>query len=431
MNRIVLIGNGFDLAHSLPTKYEDFINWYWDCWLRNLMKCHHRTLSDGLCTFSIKVGQGQGQDTWHSLIWQFGYTLNAPKGVDFVNALIADKDKYDVSQSILLNRICKSIQDKNWVDIENEYYTLLKESISNPKIGYSPLELNSQLQQILHLLTQYLSVLNLNGFSCNDSISQIISEPIKLEDIAVSSYHSFYDHCNYWANQDRYTLYKQLKADDALSEQALAIRADVDKFLENAVAKYPDGSSLVTDIAKIPRQLLSPINTMLLSFNYTQITDCYAQICRLYVNHIHGDLTNPKNMIFGYGDELDESYKEFLRNNDNEYLRNIKSIRYLESSNYRYMLQFIDSSPFQIYIMGHSCGNSDRTLLNTLFEHRNCVSIKPYYYQKEDGSDNYLDIVQNICRNFTDMKLMRDRVVNKTFCEPLPQSKYNGNTDKC
>ncbi len=27
--------------------------------------------------------------------------------------------------------------------------------------------------------------------------------------------------------------------------------------------------------------------------------------------------------------------------------------------------------------------------------------------------------VQNISRNFTDMKLMRDRVVNKTYCEPL------------
>ena len=27
--------------------------------------------------------------------------------------------------------------------------------------------------------------------------------------------------------------------------------------------------------------------------------------------------------------------------------------------------------------------------------------------------------VQNIIRNFTDMKLMRDRVVNKTYCDPL------------
>ena len=60
-----------------------------------------------------------------------------------------------------------------------------------------------------------------------------------------------------------------------------------------------------------------------------------------------------------------------------------------------------------------------RTLLNTLFEHKNCISIKPYYYIKQDGTDNYLELVQNISRNFTDMKLMRDRVVNKTYCAPL------------
>ena len=130
-------------------------------------------------------------------------------------------------------------------------------------------------------------------------------------------------------------------------------------------------------------------------------------------------------MIFGYGDELDDSFQEFLKQEDGEYLKNIKSIRYLESSNYREMLQFINAAPYQVYIMGHSCGNSDRTLLNTLFEHKNCVSIKPYYHQKDDGTDNYLEIVQNICRNFTDMKLMRDRVVNKTFCQPLPQHKYS------
>lgn len=100
-------------------------------------------------------------------------------------------------------------------------------------------------------------------------------------------------------------------------------------------------------------------------------------------------------------------------------LRNIKSIRYLETEKYREVLKFIGSSPYQICILGRSCGTSDRTLLNTLFEHRNCVSIKPYYHQKE-GNDNYLDIIENISRNFTGMKLMRDLVVNKTFCSPHP-----------
>ena len=92
----------------------------------------------------------------------------------------------------------------------------------------------------------------------------------------------------------------------------------------------------------------------------------------------------------------------------------------MEATNYRKVLAFIESEPFQVLIMGHSCGNSDRTLLNTIFEHKNYVSIKPYYYQDvEKGKDNYMELVQSISRNFTDMKLMRSRVVNKTQCTPL------------
>lgn len=137
------------------------------------------------------------------------------------------------------------------------------------------------------------------------------------------------------------------------------------------------------------------------------------------INHIHGNLSDPESIIFGYGDELDDRYKDIMKLNSNEHLRNIKSIKYLATDHYRMLLSFIDSAPYQIYIMGHSCGNSDRALLNTLFEHRNCISIKPFFYIKEDGSDSYMETVQNISRNFTDMKLMRDRVVNKTIIEPL------------
>jgi hypothetical protein len=132
-------------------------------------------------------------------------------------------------------------------------------------------------------------------------------------------------------------------------------------------------------------------------------------------------LDNPDSVIFGYGDELDNKYQEISSLNNNELLKNIKSIRYLEDVNYRNVLEFVESAPFQIYIMGHSCGTSDRTLLNTLFEHPNCVSIKPFYYQNDEGQDNYIEIVQNISRNFSNAQKMRDRVVNKTFCQPLPQ----------
>ena len=73
--------------------------------------------------------------------------------------------------------------------------------------------------------------------------------------------------------------------------------------------------------------------------------------------------------------------------------------------------------------MGHSCGLSDRVLLNNLFEHKNCVSIKPFYWKHKDGKGNIIDdyngIYMNISRNFNDINLMRYRVVDKTKCKPL------------
>ena len=43
MNRIILIGNGFDLAHGLKTSYADFINWYWDKWGERLLVSENNT----------------------------------------------------------------------------------------------------------------------------------------------------------------------------------------------------------------------------------------------------------------------------------------------------------------------------------------------------------------------------------------------------
>lgn len=160
----------------------------------------------------------------------------------------------------------------------------------------------------------------------------------------------------------------------------------------------------------------------MLIFNYTNTIEKYYEEGITQITNIHGTLNNPNSIIFGYGDELDDNYKEIKELEFEESRRNIKSIKYLESDNYRMVLSYIESSPYQIYIMGHSCGNSDRTLVNTLFEHKNCISIKPFYNQKPDGTDNFFELAQNINRNFTNMKYIRDRVVNKTYCKPLPQN---------
>lgn len=156
----------------------------------------------------------------------------------------------------------------------------------------------------------------------------------------------------------------------------------VDDFIQKTKYSF-------SEYSKIPNEIL------FLNFNYTNTDSLYHKIKYTNPNiiiksiHIYGTLNSPANpIIFGFGDELDEEYKKIENLNNNEYLENIKSIKYLETDNYKRLLEIVNSDEYQIFIFGHSCGNSDRTLLNTLFEHENCVSIKPFYYLKEDGTDN-------------------------------------------
>ena len=54
MNRLVIIGNGFDLAHGLKTSYMDFINWYWERRLNARLTENAPISEDCLCKLEIK-----------------------------------------------------------------------------------------------------------------------------------------------------------------------------------------------------------------------------------------------------------------------------------------------------------------------------------------------------------------------------------------
>lgn len=418
INRIVIIGNGFDLAHNLKTRYEDFINWYWDEWFNKLRISDKSIESDKLCTFRLLV---PGYN-WFNYLLNSISPLNSFTGKDFINI---KSDSYHIMQSDFLKRINTSIRDKNWVDIECEYYNSL-----NNEYFENPEKLNEEFQDLCNHLIKYLfsvKTKNINKNIIIDNIKSQILSPIKSIEVAITAQKAFTDFilskCSTAAKKTPIFNFNDISSgiDNIDYHQVATFLAEYTLKLKNS----NDINIIKEAIIKnsIPKEFLYPNRLMMLNFNYTNTADLYIpeRNDNFIINHIHGDLNDYNSIILGYGDELDEKYEEIVKLNNNEHLRNIKSIKYLENANYRNMLSFIDSAPFQIYIMGHSCGNSDRTLLNTLFEHPNCISIKPFYHIREDGSDNYLEIIQNISRNFKDMKLMRDRVVNKTFCEPIFQ----------
>lgn len=63
--------------------------------------------------------------------------------------------------------------------------------------------------------------------------------------------------------------------------------------------------------AKMKKTRVSPERILMLNFNYTTLAELYLpKTSNHEVIHIHGELSKPKSVIFGYGDELDADYKK-------------------------------------------------------------------------------------------------------------------------
>lgn len=422
MNRLVIVGNGFDLAHGLPTGYCDFIDWYWT------------KITSGLDAFRTPTASGNSyEDDIIKLNLQFGINfindqfpiIKEFTEVNTYNKLIKFVEKYkrkshqnhndyygnfDDCIISFKNSFFKIINDtrqfKNWVDIENEYYKLLKNCLTQEGDNSEVVELNEEFDGVKKLLEEYLqkgvqAKFDFNGL--NSEGSQILNLfSVRPKDLQHNPDHVYLKEFPAIDHKDLIALDNQLDASFKLGD----LRQDL-----------------------LTQKIIQ--NNLILNFNYTSTFDRYENImwhgqrdAYGYTRQIqiHGKLFDPNNNVnFGFGDEMDDHYKLLEEKDDNEYLKNIKSFQYLQNSNYRDLLNFIDDRNFQVYIMGHSCGLSDRILLNTVFEHQNCRSIKVFYYEK-DGRDNYTEIVQNISRHFNKKKLMREKIVNKSLCQPLPQN---------
>lgn len=400
MNRIILIGNGFDIANNLDTRYSDFIKWLWE----KLNNEYNQHIDKSKEDFNVK-----------DLVTYKPF--NNPSKIEPTHLIPKDDSFFNVEKTAELCRIdfeneffkiiTSNFQNKKWVDIEEDYFDSLKDCL-NGKYKGGIHQLNKDFNIIKEKLREYLKqelVSKENNTQTTDDITQNFYitdfssfglEVIKKEHFSKNpeKFEEIKERLNYIDNYDR-----------------------IEKF----------------DLA------VKPENLLFLNFNYTDLPqkiidkiagnnigyEDWAKIPMECIN-LHGELNNPQNpMIFGYGDEQNEEHK-LIEKKGGEYLDNIKTINYLQTNNYKRLLIFIESDYYQVFIFGLSCGLSDKTLLNTLFEHEHCVSIKPFYYQWEGENkvlcNNYDETIKNIYRVFTDKPNMRDKVVPRKNCNPLKQN---------
>jgi hypothetical protein len=410
MNRLIIVGNGFDLAHGLPTSYNNFINDFWSNFRFNYRKDYIRNIVDVKDDYSGVLNYGDRVISCYNDFQSNVSAYASDRGLSYHNSsgegifqLHSNRYIAVVYNNILFKIICEKQSVQSWVDVENEYYKLLKGCLDendNERVK----KLNSEFEVIKNLLVVYLQnqvcdkIEFESGTGFEEIIKYLLVRPI-MEDVS-----------------EEIAYFKEFP------------KKHREKLIEyNKVMLEKHGKHLLQDYIDTGLE-----QNLFLNFNYTPSVDKYISAIRnsgrqnIFGNtsqiQIHGRLGDEENQInFGFGDEMDKRYQEIEEKDDNEYLQNIKSFKYFQNSNYKDMLDFIDTDEFQVFIMGHSCGLSDRILLNKIFEHEYCLSIKVFYYENA-GKDNYTEVVQNISRHFNKKEMMREKIVNKSLCEALPQT---------
>jgi len=330
MNRIILIGNGFDLAHGLKTSYNHFLEW-----VKN-----HKIIQNPDDYFEYILLRNTdpffGTDKPKSSSFFKRYYKTSTSLERFIS--YCSKCQF-VYKNKFLEHLIQKTTLQNWVDIEEEYFKKLYECAKHNNTNRLK-KLHQDFDQIKNDLEEYL---------CGDS-KGIASAP------------------------------------------------------KDYLKKCTDNQS-------------SNLNEILfLSFNYTSLEKDY-ETSNTQTIHIHGELKNDKNpIIFGYGNENAKQYKEIEEINNNDLLINMKFILYENTTNHKRLDDFVEKGEYEVFVLGHSCGLSDGTLLSMLFNHKNCLSIKPFYHEWENGTDNYLDIRTNISRHFPDKNIFHKKVINKELC---------------
>ena len=354
MNRLVLIGNGFDLSHKLKTSYSDFVFWYLNESLDSFFK--NKTYQDELISLtlnSVNFNFSFPSFTNISELIQFYNQLNKQQVVKFEFKSEYFKNIYNIASS-----------NPKWVDFENSYFYHLKNLANKTNFDLTQLsKFNNEFNYLKIKLEIYLTLTEEDTLIFNpNKFDAILTENFKKKDFSL---------------------------------------------LSNVKVTKPD-------------------SIYVLNFNYTSIFNSYLpsinKIVPTKINFIHGQLNNPENpIIFGFGDEHNKEYKSFEEINNYELFKHIKSFQYLKTSNYQELISFINSNYFQVYILGHSCGISDRTMLKEIFEHEKCLSIKLFYYQrsKNINDNDFTEKTYEISRHFENKGLMRKKVISFDKSEPL------------
>lgn len=131
MNKLVIVGNGFDLAHKIKTSYKDFIYNYFRKIILNSIRTQASFKNDDL---EISIKHIEPLIAYnYELPFSDGISDNAVMQILLNQTTFRIGNEYFANafsctiENSLVNLALQSIDDVKWVDIEEIYYDQLLE----------------------------------------------------------------------------------------------------------------------------------------------------------------------------------------------------------------------------------------------------------------------------------------------------------------
>lgn len=360
--KILLLGNGFDLYHKLPTKYENFL--HTTEFLKNNYDSSCDTIGKVFGDARLQENDRFIKDSYERYKTEYDKIQLEPTKID----KLVDMAKRNMWFSYLLQSFNK---DLGWIDFEREIATVIEKLGIFINSGMTIFQVNTptydlKYQYILNCFDYFHEANDIvemaKGFFRKVKNEYIIEKPLGSKNLEL--------------NKDK--IIKELQTQ--LNELAEMLKLYLKCFIDNAVQEFKEQSV-------IQKHLDFDDADYVFTLNYTHVYENVYDAEE--IAHIHGNTKT--NIVLGINadktDELYElntdfiSFKKYyqrvLYRTDFEYKKQIDGLRQYSNG-----VNSVD-----VYIVGHSLDITDEDIIRDIFG----VATKIYiYYHDEKAIGTYI-----------------------------------------
>lgn len=361
-NNILVLGNGFDLYHGLPTRYGDFLDFIknWNLFYSEYKNLVSNNPSNVKPEFIQLINYNINEENMKKLAG-FNEIYNN-KNIESFNSLIK-------SNSWIEYLLESSYRNKGWIDFENEIEDVIlyfKQVISYVNKGTKPPIHNDKM----NIFKKYIEYGNFTQYSGHRVISNYMNGRV------VDAKSVLNDLIN------------------ELNDLILCLNIYLLEFVNNMKEL-----KLSPDIDKLK---ISKI----ISFNYT---NTYEKIYKhdkdlLDIHHLHGEIGNENNMVLGMKDDK-------IEENELDYVYFFKYFQRLQKktgNSYKKWINQSDNPANNFFIFGHSLDESDKDILKDIIKAKDTLQVTIFYRDQLEMEKFIINLIKI---------LGKDNIIRYTFDE--------------